>query len=86
MVYTSKPVDEAALREGRCAGALYAVMVGAGCDVAVVDSGVARFMQIDYLAAKSNVGKFTWTVRAFPLLVSCQDPCYATCRGHGCTA
>lgn len=37
-------------------------MVGAGCDIALVDSGLARFMPIDYLAAKSNVGPFTWTV------------------------
>lgn len=39
-----------------------AVMMSADRDVLLADAGLPEFINIDYLAAKSNVGRFAWTV------------------------
>ena len=39
-----------------------AVLLGKGTEVRLADAGLARFMHLDYMAAESSVGPFTWTV------------------------
>lgn len=40
-----------------------AVMLADGQDAKLADAGLAAFLHHDFLAAKSNVGRFVWTVR-----------------------
>lgn len=40
-----------------------AVLLGDKRSVKLADAGLAALMHIDYMAAKSNVGPFSWTVR-----------------------
>ncbi len=39
-----------------------AVLLGDKRTVKLADAGLAALMHIDYMAAKSNVGPFSWTV------------------------
>lgn len=40
-----------------------AVLLGEGRDVKLADAGLSTFMKHDYMAAKSNLGPFIYTVR-----------------------
>ncbi len=39
------------------------MLLGEGRDAKLADAGLAAFMHHDYMAAKSNLGRFIWTVR-----------------------